>query len=343
MKSKFKNKSILILGGSGSIGERVLESVLKFSPKKVIVFSRNEYKQYQLHYRYSHLNNIHYILGDIRDLPSVSYAAQGVDLIFHCAALKHVPFSEEMPEEFIKTNILGSINVMKAAILHRVPKTVSISTDKVVDPSNLMGLTKAVQEKIFSSYNLKKKSKKGLQFVNVRFGNVIGTHGSFFPIVYHQIVSDKPVTITHPDMTRFFISAGEAIDLIFWATLYGKDGEIIVRKMKSVQIPRVVTTFLKILKKKKNWPVKNIGIRAGEKMHELLVTEDNLFRTREVKGYYVIAPYNSSDAIVLRDKKPKFNLDQFSSHNPQNFFSDRELEDYVNLFLNEARLKNTII
>lgn len=338
-----RNKNILITGGTGSIGSKVLDKIIEYNPKLVKIFSRNEYKQYQMRYAHSHRTNIQYIIGDIRDYESVSKAAENTDYIFHCAALKHVPFSEEMPEEFIKTNILGSLNVMKAAIHHRVPKTISISTDKVVDPANLMGLTKAVQEKIFASHHLRRKPLDRSVFVNVRFGNVTGTHGSLFPIIYHQIYSKKPITVTHPEMTRFFISSDEAIDLILWAMIHGKNGEIIVKKMKSTSIERIINTFKEVLLLKKNWPVKQIGVRAGEKIHESLITEDNLYRTQLKNGYYVISPYKTGESIVLTASKSRLSIDQFMSNNPDNYLTDKELFHYVKKYLKDQELRNHII
>ncbi len=341
-KGFFRNKRILITGGTGSIGVKVLDTLTKFSPKEIKVFSRNEYKQYQLRYHYSKSKNIRYVLGDVRDRSSVEDVMKNVDIVFHCAALKHVPFSEEMVEEFVKTNILGSINIMKSSLNNNVQKVVSISTDKVVDPANLMGLTKAIQEKVFSSIALQ-KGRRRTSFVNVRFGNVTGTHGSLFPIIYHQITTGRPITVTHPEMTRFFISSSEAIDLIFWGAINGNDGEIIIKKMKSTPIVNVAQQFLSILKVDKKNPIKYIGIRAGEKMHESLITEDNLFRTKEKSGYYIIAPYKSGESVVLSSRKPKFVREQFLSQNPKNFLGDRELRDYIKEYLLEHKLRNYII
>ncbi len=342
-KSFFKNKRILITGGTGSIGVKILDKLLRFSPKEIRIFSRNEYKQYQLRYKYSNEDRIRYILGDVRDRDSVNNATKGVDMIFHSSALKHVPFSEEMVEEFVKTNILGSMNVMRAALKHEVPKTISISTDKVVDPANLMGLTKAVQEKIFSSHSLQRKKSKKMSFINVRFGNVTGTQGSLFPIIYHQIVTKKPITVTHPDMTRFFISSDEAIDLILWATLKGNNGETIIKKMKATTVTRVADLFLSVLGIKKSYPVKFTGVRAGEKLHESLITEDNLFRTKEKSGYYIVRPYTSGESVVLSKRRPKFKLEQFWSGNPDNFLTDTEIKRYIKNYLTEHKLKNIII
>ena len=341
----FKNKTILILGGTGSIGSQILKALIPFSPKSIRIFSRDEYKQYKLRYIYEDRPFIEYFLGDVRDLDSVLTASKNCDIIFHCAALKHVPPSEEMPEEFIKTNILGSLNVKKSAIANKIPITVSISSDKAVDPGNTMGLTKALQEKIFSSHFLKEKTS-GIKFVNVRFGNVIGTHGSLFPILYHQIIRKKPVTITDPDMTRFFMSQKEATDLILWATIHGKDGEVIVKKMKSAKIEDIVRNFFEILQIAKTHPIKYVGVRVGEKMHEYLVTEDNMYRTKEKNGYFIVSQYRSVDInknIIVKKTKKVIERNIFFSNYKDNFMSQKQIQTYIKLFIREVKEKNGIL
>lgn len=341
----FKNKKILIIGGTGSIGSHILSSLLSFSPKTIRVFSRDEYKQYKLRNKYADQMNIEYYLGDVRDSESVLIASKDCDIIFHCAALKHVPPSEEMPEEFIKTNILGSLNVKKSAVANKVPVTVSISSDKAVDPGNLMGLTKAVQEKIFSSHLLKEKTP-GVKFVNVRFGNVIGTHGSLFPTIYYQYLKKKPITVTDFEMTRFFMSQKEAIDLIFWATINGKDGDVVVKKMKSAKMKNILRNFFEVLNTKKPYPIKNIGIRVGEKMHEYLITEDNVYRTREKDQYFIVSPYHTADIeknIILKRKSSVADRNQFFSNYPKNFMSDNEIKKYIKLYIKEARETDSIL
>lgn len=341
----FKNKKILIIGGTGSIGSHILKSLIPYSPKTIRVFSRDEYKQYRLRYTYSDSANIEYFLGDVRDFASVLTASSGCDLVFHCAALKHVPPSEEMPEEFIKTNILGSLNVKKSSIVNKIPITVSISSDKAVDPGNLMGLTKAVQEKIFSSHLLKEKTP-GVKFVNVRFGNVIGTHGSLFPIIYHQILKKKPVTITDPQMTRFFMSQKEAIDLIFWAVKFGNDGDVVVRKMRSAKVEDIVKNFFSILNISKKHPIRYLGVRIGEKMHEYLITEDNVYRTQEKDGYFIVSPYRPTDIdknIIIKKTKALSERNKFFSNYKTNLMPQKQLKAYIRSYIKEAQLIDTIL
>lgn len=340
----FKDKKILLTGGTGSIGSEVLKNLLSFSPKLVRVYSRDEYKQHKLKHRYDQKEPIQYVIGDVRDKDAVYEASKGIDIIFHCAALKHVPISEEMPEEFIKTNIFGSINIKKAATEHNIPLVVSISTDKAVSSLNVMGLTKAIQEKIFGSsyYQFGMKTR----FVNVRFGNVIGTHGSLFPIIYHQIKNKLPITITHPEMTRFYMSKQEAADLIFWAAMNGNNGETIVKKMKSIIIKDLVPIFISKLNLGSTYPQKNIGVRVGEKMHEELINEDEIYRIKEDSTYYTIQPYKVGelqDNILDSPQNQMHDLHSFSSQNPNNYLTEQEICKYIDDFIEDIESQNTYL
>lgn len=337
---------MLITGGTGSIGSEILKRVLTSVCKEVRVFSRDEYKQHQLKFRYNDILNIKYILGDVRDLESIITASQGVDIIFHAAALKHVPPSEEMPEEFIKTNISGSLNIKKAALLNDVGMVVSISSDKAVDPANVMGLTKAIQEKVFTS-NFIHSGASPTKFISVRFGNVNGTKGSLFPILYHQIKNQTPITITHPDMTRFFMSKDEAVDLIMWAVKNGKDGEIITKKMKSAKIGYFIKRLIKQTGRKMKYPVKFVGVRVGEKMHESLMTEVELARLKEKDGYYVIMPYSASqmtkDVLIKTQFDLRKKMNVFWSNNSKNYLSDKEIDSYIKEYIQECDSNMQII
>lgn len=342
----FNNKNVLVIGGTGSIGSKIVDELTTYTPKQIRVFSRDEYKQHQLKYKYADNKNIDYLLGDIRDRDSLLDAAKDIDIIFHCAALKHVPVSEEMPEEFIKTNILGSLNVRKAALDNNVAIVVSISTDKAVNPTNVMGLTKAIQEKIFASHVIK-KFDGSTKFVNVRFGNVIGTHGSLFPILYHQIVNKLPITMTVGDMTRFFMSTPDAIELIFWSTVHGNDGETVIKKMKSVQIERLVLEFIRQMKVAASYPVKRIGVRVGEKIHESLITEDELLRTKLESGYFIVTPYSKKeiDVNVIKGgtNRELISLEQLSSQNKTNQLSAKQLSKLISEFISETAANSSYI
>lgn len=337
----FADKTILITGGTGSIGSEVLKSLVKTDAKSIIVFSRDEYKQYKLKYTYPNVKKIKYVLGDVRSYNSLNDICGGVDMIFHCAALKHVPISEEMPEEFIKTNILGSVNVKRTAINNNIPIVVSISSDKAVNPSNLMGLTKAVQEKVFASDNIY-DSKSRTKFVNVRFGNVVGTNGSLFPILHQQIQNKIPLTITDERMSRFFMTPEESVKLIFWAAQNGNNGDIVIKKMRSIYIIEVMKEMILQLKRPANYPIQNTGIRVGEKLDESLVSEDELYRLVEKNGYYIIKAYpdKSLSKNVMPQQKPTHKLSAFLSNTSDNIMSQAELKKLVAYYIKNHFKKN---
>ncbi len=344
----FQGKNILITGGTGSIGSHILHSLLPLKPKKITIFSRDEYKQYRLKFLYSSTpaTRIEYLLGDVRDAESITYASKKTDILFHCSAYKHVPQSEEMPEEFIKTNVLGASNVKRAALHNNIPVIVSISSDKAVNPSNTMGLTKALQEKIFASHYLQNEVTSQ-KFINVRFGNVIGTKGSIFPILYHQIMNNQPITLTDPQMTRFFMTQKDAVDLIFWATINGKDGETVIKKMRSMYMKDLVNVFLTATNKGTNYQVNQLGIRVGEKLHESLITEDELFKVKNKEDYYIVGPYTEKEIennIILSSKsKLKQSMDEFKSATKANLFSQKEILELVNQYIEETKHINQII
>lgn len=340
-----RNKTVVVTGGTGSIGSEVFRRVLLLSPKEVRIFSRDEYKQHQLKLKYNKYKNVKYIIGDVRDLESVMTVTRGADIIFHVAALKHVPISEEMPEEFVKTNIKGALNIKKSALANNVPLVVAISSDKAVDSSNVMGFTKAIQEKVFISHFLQNKEKSSTKFIIVRFGNVNGTKGSLFPIIYHQLKNNLPITITNPKMTRFFMSPDEAVDLIFWAAANGKQGEIIIKRMKAAEIGRFIERFIKNSGIKAS-KITNIGIRVGEKMHESLISEVELSRMKEKSGYYIISPYTHSqieENILTTRPDIQKRMELFRSDCPQNDLSDSEIDKYCCEYVKNCNGNSQII
>lgn len=334
--SFFTDKTILVPGGTGSIGSAVVNYLIKTKAKSIIVFSRDEYKQHKLKYQYPKEKRIKYVIGDIRDFDSINDIASGVDMMFHCAALKHVPIGEEMPEEFIKTNILGSINVKRAAIKNNIPLVVSISSDKAVYPANLMGLTKAVQEKVMTTHDVLGRGTKN-KFINVRFGNVIGTHGSLFPILHQQISKDIPLTLTDPRMNRFFMSPEEAVELILWSAQNAKNGDTVVRKMRSVFIKDLMEVMIKMLGKPKSYPIEEVGIRVGEKFDEELITDTEIYRLREKDDYYMVGPYSNQNLEVntMPSPKKKYDLKEFSSSHEKNLMKPKEIEKIVKYYLDK--------
>jgi len=287
-------KTILITGGTGSFGKKFCEHVFKnYKVKKIIIFSRDEYKHYQMskifpQYKYP----IRFFLGDIRDKDRLYRAFEGVDIIVHAAALKHVPICEYNPFEAVKTNIIGAQNIVEAAIDKGVKNVVALSTDKAVSPVNLYGATKLVMEKIFISGNVYVGDKE-TSFSVVRYGNVIGSRGSvipFFISLLKQGANELP--ITDKRMTRFWISLKEGIDLVIHAIEKAVGGEIFVPKIPSCRIVDLAESLIEMFAKDRNVKLKEIGMRPGEKLHETLINEEESRNTLEDKDKFIILPYN---------------------------------------------------
>ena len=289
----FDNKVILITGGTGSFGRQYVKTLLaRYSPKKIIVFSRDELKQYEMQQEY-HQPCMRYFIGDVRDAKRVEQACKGVDYIIHAAALKQVPVAEYNPMECIKTNINGAENVIQAAITNKVIKVIALSTDKAANPVNLYGATKLCSDKLFVAAN-NIVGEKYPRFAVVRYGNVVGSRGSvvpFFKKLVDQGVTELP--ITDPNMTRFWISLQDGVDLVLksFARMHG--GEIFVPKIPSIKITDLAEAIAPGL------PHKIVGIRPGEKLHEKMVPRDDSYRTIEFDDHFVIKPcIKFSDAEV---------------------------------------------
>ena len=295
------NKTILVTGGTGSLGKVLIHRLLSGevgTPKKVIVLSRDEAKQHEM--RISYLNRkaptdeiiynnfqriLEFRIGDVRDFHSVSSALQGVDIVFNAAALKQVPSCEYFPFEAVKTNIAGPENIVRAIRELKLPveTVVGISTDKACKPVNVMGMTKAIQERVFITANLDCPKTR---FICVRYGNVLASRGSVIPLFHEQILAGGPVTITTRDMTRFLLSLDQAVDTIFAAVKSAKRGETYIPRVPSAKVTDIAQTLIG------NRPIKTIitGIRPGEKVHEILVSEEEANRTITRGKYYVIQP-----------------------------------------------------
>lgn len=283
----FKNKTILITGGTGSFGKAFVAYVLKKHPnlKKIIIFSRDELKQYEMSQEKIFQNKkLRMILGDIRDYASIRRAMQSVDMVIHAAALKQVPTAEYNPFQFIKTNILGSQNIIEAALDTNVSKVVALSTDKASSPINLYGATKLCAEKLFTSANNIKGNKK-ISFSVVRYGNVMGSRGSVIPLFLKLNNQGKILTLTHQEMTRFNITLEESINLVMLSVSKSANGEIFIPKIPSFKIVDLIKAI------SPNKPYKKIGVRPGEKIHEELIS---IYEGRSVVdfgSYYAILPY----------------------------------------------------
>jgi UDP-N-acetylglucosamine 4,6-dehydratase len=283
-----KNKTILITGGTGSFGNALINKIInkKINFKEIRVLSRDEKKQDDMRRKYEN-SKIKFYISDVRDKNSLYDASENVDYIFHSAALKQVPSCEFYPMEAVKTNILGTNNVLEVGIENKVKKIVCLSTDKSVYPINAMGMSKALMEKIAISKFMNTKSKTVISVT--RYGNVVGSRGSIIPLLINQIKNNLPVTITVPEMTRFLMSLEDAMDLVLYAFDKAKGGEIFVKKAKSTTIKTLVEGLAMLLKKKKI-DIKYIGIRHGEKMHETLVNIEELTKSTETKDYFIIQP-----------------------------------------------------
>ena len=312
---EFRGKKLLITGGTGSFGNAVLRKVLDSEFDEVRVFSRDEKKQDDMRKRYSS-SKVKFYLGDVRDYQSLLVASRGVDYIFHAAALKQVPSCEFYPLEATNTNIIGTDNVIEAAILNNVKKIICLSTDKAVYPINAMGISKAMMEKIAIS-----KTRNILTSPIIcitRYGNVMGSRGSVIPLFYNQIKNNKPITITNPDMTRFMMNLDQAIDLVLFAFNNGNNGDIFVQKSPSATIDTLAKVLIDITNSKADYPIKNIGTRHGEKLYEVLCSNEELRRAEDLGDYFRIQTdsrdLNYDDYFVSGDNKIE-EIEDYNSHN----------------------------
>ncbi|MBN2197981.1 polysaccharide biosynthesis protein [Candidatus Wolfebacteria bacterium] len=284
-KDKFKNKTIMVTGGTGSFGNAVVKKLLQYSPKKIVIFSRDEKKQFDMGNEYDN-DKIRFVIGDIRDRNAIFQAMYGVDYVFHAAALKQVPQCEFFPWEAIKTNSIGANNVIDMAILQKVKRVVILSTDKAVYPINVMGMTKALMERIMIAISREKRDKTVL--CGTRYGNVMYTRGSVIPYFIELMKAGKPLTITNKKMTRFMMSLEQSVDLVLYALTEGKNGEIYVRKSSAATVGDLAQVLIEIFDYKKD--IQEIGARPGEKLHETLISSEEVVRTDDCGDYYKIRP-----------------------------------------------------
>jgi FlaA1/EpsC-like NDP-sugar epimerase len=309
IRDEIENKRILVTGGTGSFGHQITSSLMEFNPKEIILFSNDEKQQYDMALEYKDNKILKFVLGDVRDYIRVLDSTKDVDTVYHAAALKHVPMTEAHPFEAVQTNIIGAYNVKMASIRNNVKKVVAISTDKAVKPVNAMGMTKAIQERIMLSNYVKNNNTK---FVCVRYGNVVGSRGSVIPFFWSRIMKELPLPITDSRMTRFMLTLPEAIELVFKATCETADNEIYVKKMPACLVSDLAKVMGKELGGSENYPIEIIGIRPGEKIHETLVSEEEMNRVVETEDNYIIYPYGKL-------KEPKFlnKIDEYTSFNTQ--------------------------
>jgi FlaA1/EpsC-like NDP-sugar epimerase len=306
------NKKILITGGTGSWGQELTKQLLeKFNVKKITILSRNENAQVIMRRKFSS-DKLKFIIGDVRDINSITKASKDIDIVFHLAALKHVPLSEENPDEFIQTNITGTQNVRDAAINNGVKKVVLISTDKACAPTNLYGYTKSIAEKIIIQANCITDKTK---FVCIRGGNALGSNGSVVPLFIEQIKKNNKLTITDERMTRFFLTLQEAVSLIFSATENSYGGEIFVMRMPAFKIKEIAELVIEAYGNKES-SIETIGMKAGEKIHEVLISEheSKLSYNFDENYIFINSPlYIESMKDVELTKFSKFDKQSFSS------------------------------
>ena len=320
----FKNKILLITGGTGSFGESFLRKVLssKILFKEIRIFSRDEKKQEDLRKNINN-KNVKFFIGDVRDKESLNAVIKGSNLIFHAAALKQVPSCEFYPLEAVKTNILGTNNLIQLAIQHSVERVVCLSSDKAVYPINAMGMSKALMEKIaISNFNL---NKNGPIISVTRYGNVLASRGSVVPLFINQILNNKPITITDPKMTRFIMPMDKAIQLVLFALKYGKGGEVFVQKTPATNIHNLLQAILSIFNKK-NYKINIIGTRHGEKHYESLLTREEMAKAKDMGEYFCINSDQRDlnyDLYFAKGSKDISSFEDYNSNNAEQLTIDK--------------------
>lgn len=274
-----KGKSITVFGGTGTVGEIIIEYLQRFNPKVIRIFSNDENSLWESQQKWGN-SNMRYLLGDIRDYNRVKRALKGVDYVFNCAAIKHVPFAEYNPLEAVNVNIIGLDNIINASVECRIKKILHISTDKAVEPSTVMGATKMISERLLQ---MRWTQNPKTQMICTRFGNVYGSRGSIILIIREQKKKGEPITITDPNMTRYFMQKSEVIDLIFTAFISGKDGEVWVPKLKLILLSEII-------KKEagEDYPQKIIGIRKAEKLSEKLLFDHEILDVIDNGKYWIV-------------------------------------------------------
>ncbi|ENP8456973.1 polysaccharide biosynthesis protein [Photobacterium damselae] len=311
----FKNKVLLITGGTGSFGNAVLRRFLRTDIKEIRIFSRDEKKQDDMRKIYKS-DKLKFYIGDVRDGQSINNAMRGVDYVYHAAALKQVPSCEFYPLEAVKTNVLGTENVLEAAINNNIERVVCLSTDKAVYPINAMGISKAMMEKVIVA------KSRNLEHTNTticctRYGNVMASRGSVIPLFIRQIIHDETITVTDPLMTRFMMTLDDAVDLVLHAFEHGKNGDIFVQKAPAATIEVLVKALLSLMKQE-NHKVKTIGTRHGEKLYEALCSREEMFKAIDQGNYYCIPSDNRDLNYEKYFEEGSRDLSQITDYNSHN-------------------------
>ena len=317
----FKNKTLLITGGTGSFGNAVLNKFISSDIGEIRIFSRDEKKQHDMRVTYDN-PKIKFYIGDVRDYQSILEASRDIDYIFHSAALKQVPSCEFYPIQAVKTNVLGTENVLNAAITNNVKKVICLSTDKAVYPINAMGVSKAMMEKVFVA---KSRTTDSTVICGTRYGNVMASRGSVIPHFHQQIIEGNHITVTDPNMTRFMMTLKDAVDLVLFAFQNGNSGDIFVQKSPSTTIGELAKTMKKIY----NSPIeiKNIGIRHAEKIHETLLSREERMGVEDLGNYFRVSSDNRDlnyNKYFSEGNDAKITLEEYNSFNT-NRLSEVEL------------------
>ncbi len=332
MKNLFKGKKVLVTGGTGTVGSMLVHEVLKHDPAVVRVFSRDESKQYDMQKELFGVENIRFFIGDVRDRDRLTSAMEDVDIVYHTAAMKHVLACEYNPFEALKTNLEGSRNVIEAALQMEGKTAVLTSTDKATNPCNTMGVSKLFAERLFTAANYY-KGKHVTKFSSVRFGNIMGSRGSVIPLFRKQIESGGPITVTDPEMSRFYITPGQVLEFVFNATRLTQGGEIFILKMPVFKVSDLVEVMLEMFcasNKKCDMKMRVIGPQPGEKIYEELMTEEEGLRAVELDDMFVLLPQvtNLFEKKYSYPGERKPSVDKFVSHKVEPV-SRREIEKII--------------
>jgi len=325
----FKNKILLISGGTGSFGGAVLKRFLTTDIKEIRIFSRDELKQDDMRKFYNN-DKLKFYIGDVRDKNSIDDAMRGVDYVFHAAALKQVPSCEFYPMQAVKTNVIGTENLLNSAIAAGVKKVIALSTDKAVYPINVMGISKAMMERVIVA---KGRNIKDTMIACTRYGNVMASRGSVIPLFIDQVENGKPITITDPNMTRFMMSLDDAVDLVLFAFENGKSGDIFVQKAPAATVEILAHTMRKILGVPDH-EIKTIGTRHGEKLYETLLTKEEMVKAIDMEKYYRI-PADTRDLnynqFFEEGEEVVTEAGEYHSHNTHRLNEDELTELLLNL------------
>ena len=333
----FDDQTVLVTGGTGSFGHEVVKSLLETNAREIRLFSRDEDKQYHMKNLYARYERLRFMIGDVRDLRSVRRAVRGANVVLHAAALKHVPSCEYFPAEAVKTNINGAQNVIEACIEENVARVVAISTDKAVEPINVMGMTKAVQEKLLIGANYRRDGFE-TKFSVVRYGNVAGSRGSVIPLFRQCIESNKKLPITSSEMTRFVLGLPAAVQLVFKAAQEAVGGEIFVMRVPAHSVVELARVLLRRAGRPEDY-YEIVGVRPGEKLHETLVSPVEATRTVELGEYYVILPEITTPAVGEHYAKHRRVAFERYASNSGPLLADRDLE----AVLDEAERKKDLL